>query len=152
MLTVYRWIRGIDNINVSDMFEFYRDTDRNTRVADYKWNIVRGLRSEPTLLPQELPPNGTNYQSKWKVHWHYPVSKQTMITSKQRNTENTQAKKNMLEFSIIPPEEVLEENYIIIINNSNRTFNYRQMDSRQRIWTMTQMYAGMAKKIIKFVL
>ena len=31
-------------------------------------------------------------------------------------------------------------------NNSNRTVNYRQMDSRQRIKTMTQMYAGMAKK------
>ena len=37
-------------------------------------------------------------------------------------------------------------------NNSNRAVNYQQMDSRQRIKTMTQMYAGMAKKIIKFVL
>ena len=47
MLTVYRWIRGIDNINVSEMFEFYRDTDRNTRVADYEWNIVpRRSRTE----------------------------------------------------------------------------------------------------------
>ena len=40
MVTVYRWIKGIEEVKVSDLFDFYRDTDRNTRVADYGLNII----------------------------------------------------------------------------------------------------------------
>lgn len=47
LITVYRWIRGLDNVDVNEMFDFYRDTNRTTRLADYEYNIIpKRYRSE----------------------------------------------------------------------------------------------------------
>ena len=40
MITIYRWINAKDRVDVGKFFNFYGDTERNTRVADYRWNIV----------------------------------------------------------------------------------------------------------------
>ena len=40
MITVYRWINGKDKVDIGQFFDFYGESNRTTRLADYEKNII----------------------------------------------------------------------------------------------------------------
>ena len=55
LVTVYRQIKGIDKENMNEMFNFYQDTTRSTRLTDYRLLIDVKTAPLKPFLKQNTP-------------------------------------------------------------------------------------------------